>query len=139
MKAALRILALLSVPVVAVAIAADELVLALGPAFEALAHHLGWTLWVCGPLLMAVCLAIHPGDPFVRVGADVALVVMVFLNLGVAVLVALFPWVTLSEVFRFLPYFEFASLTLLLLAPLVLRWGKAELPKIRHLATLLRK
>ena len=139
MKTALRSLVILLIPVVAVIIAADELFVALGPVVAGVLYHLGWTLWVCGPVVMAVCLAILPGDRFVRTAADVAAVLMTLLNIGAAAFSALLPWVTLGEVFRFLPFFEYSGLTLILLGPLLFRGAKAELPKIRSLATLLRR
>ena len=139
MKTVLRTLAILLVPVVAIVIAADELFVALGPVVEAILYHLGWTLWVCGPVVMAVCLAILPGDRFVRVAADVAAALMTLLNIGAAGVAVLLPWVTLGEVFRFLPFLEYSGLTLILVGPLLFRGAKAELPKIRSLATLLRR
>lgn len=139
MRVALRVGALLLVPAVAALVVADTLALAWGPVLGATLVHLGWTLWVAGPLVLAVCLAVAHGDKSIRLAADIAVGILTLLNLALAFSVALCPWLTLREVFHFLPFIEYSGLTFLLAVPLVIRWGKGKLPKIRSLATFLGK
>lgn len=92
-------------------------------------------LWISGPFLLAIALAMLVRRGAERIVFDLALVTITVVDFG-ALALSLLPFLTARGLFTFLPFFQFAGLTALLVLVLLGRRWIPELAKRFRSGTL---